>query len=261
MQAVGGLVMAFNMVLGLIVAIRLLRLGARTRGPERWLGVYFLFMWFIGFVLATAIYLGWSDPKLALPETVRSVLHAIYVATSSFGLYGVFVFTQRVFRPASAVAARAVIAAGAALVIAWVGYGVTERFHVGVINGAWYWVGFAVRQVGIVWMAVEALLYWAQLRRRMQVGLAEPILVNRFLLWGIWAVTVSMMQLSDPISRFWYWRITGDAVNYHPEIGRPMTMLSLSVTAVLGTVAALMLLLTFFPTPAYRRWLTRRNAA
>jgi hypothetical protein len=261
LQAIGGLVMAFNMALGLTVAIRLLRLGARTRGPERWLGVYFLFMWFVGFVLATVIYMGWSSPSLALPDTLRSVLHGIYVAASSFGLYGIFVFTQQVFRPTSVAARRAVLAAGITMVLAWIAYGVTEGFRVGVINGPAYWVGYAVRQAAIVWMAVESFLYWAQLRRRIDVGLAEPILVNRFLLWGVWAVAVSLMQLSDPIARLWYWWITGDAVHYQPEIGRPMTLLTLYATAALGTVSGSALLLTFFPTAGYRRWLLARHAA
>ena len=261
LQAVGGLVMTFNVALGLTVAVRLLRLGARTRGPEGWLGVYFLFMWFIAFILATAIYLGWSNPAFALPGSLRSALHGVYVAASSFGLFGIFVFTQRVFRPESGVARRAVVAAGITMLLAWIAYGWMEGFRVGVINGPAYWVGFAVRQAAIVWMAVESYLYWAQLRRRMHVGLAEPILVNRFLLWGVWATTVSLMQLSDPISRVWYWWVTGDAVNYHAEIGRPMTMFTLSVTALLGTIGGAALLLTFFPTAAYRRWLLARHAA
>jgi hypothetical protein len=261
LQAIGGLVMAFNTALGVTVAIRLLRLGARTRGPEGWLGVYFLFMWFIGFLLAAVIYMGWSNPDLALPDSLRSALHGVYVASASFGLYGIFVFTQRVFRPASAVARRAVVAAGLAMVLAWIAYGVTDGFHVGVINGPAYWVGFAVREMAIVWMAVESYLYWAQLRRRMRVGLAEPILVNRFLLWGVWATAVSLMQLSDPASRLWYWWLTGDAVNYHPEIGRPMTLMTLCATALLGTISGSALLLTFFPTAAYRRWLLARHAA
>src|SRR5262249_37269519 len=151
-----------------------------------------------GFLLASAIYMGWSDPRLGLPEAMRSPLHAVYVAVSSFGLFGIFVFTQRVFRPASGAARGAVIAAGVAMALAWAVYGAAEGFRVGVIKGPAYWRGFAVREAAIVWMAIESFLYWAQAKRRMQVGLAEPILVNRFLLWGIWAVAVSLMQLSDP---------------------------------------------------------------
>jgi hypothetical protein len=85
--------------------------------------------------------------------------------------------------------------------------------------------------------------------------------VNRFLLWGIWAVAVSFMQMTDPASRLWYWWVTGDAVTYHPEVAQQVTLTTLAATALLGTVAASALLLTFFPTAAYRRWLTARHAA
>jgi hypothetical protein len=261
MQAIAGLVMTVNMAIALIVAIRLLRLGARTRGPERWLGVYFLFMWFLGFLLASAIYLGWSDARLALPEPWRAPLHGLYIAASSFGLYGIAVFTQRVFRPTSALARHAVTAAGIVLVFAWVAFGLTEGFAVAIVNGWAYWLGFAVRELAIVWLAIESLQYWTQVRRRLHVGLADPIVVNRFLLWGIWAIAVSIMQMTDPASRLWYWWITGDAVTYHVEIGRRVTLTTLSATALLGIVAASTLLLTFFPTIAYRRWLLARHAA
>ena len=261
MQALAGLVMTVDMAIALVVAIRLLRLGARTRGPERWLGVYFLFMWFLGFLLASAIYLGWSDDRLALPEPWRAPLHGLYIAVASFGLFGIAVFTQRVFRPRSALARRAVTATGLLLAFAWIAFGVTEGFAVGIVNGWAYWLGFAVREAAIVWLAVESLRYWGRVRRRLAVGLADPILVNRFLLWGIWAATVSVMQMTDPASRLCYWWMTGDAVTYHAEVAGRLTLTTLAATALLGTIAACALLLTFHPTAAYRRWLLARHAA
>ena len=39
--------------------------------------------------------------------------------------------------------------------------------------------------VPIGWGAVESLRYWALLRRRLALGLAEPVVVDRFRLFGV----------------------------------------------------------------------------
>ena len=148
-----------------------------------------------------------------------------------------------------------------ALALAWIANGWADGFPVGVVNGPAYWIGFALRQAAITWLAVESFLYWSQGRRRLAMGLADPVVVNRFLLWGVFAATVSLMQLSDPIARIWYWAVTGDAVNFHPDVGKPMIRLTLLATSTLGTIAGTTLLLAFFPTAAYRRWLVARRSA
>lgn len=261
MKAITSLIMAANMALGMVAAFRLLRLGARTRGPERWLGVYFLFTWLVGFVLASMIYLSMSGGRFVVPAGLSAPLHAVYVAASGLGLFGIGVFTQRVFHPTSALARGAVISGGITLVLAWIAFGITEGFAVAVMNGPSYWVAFAVRQIPIVWLAVESFRYAARLRLRVGVGLTDPVLANRFLLWGIWATAVSLMQGADPTARLWYWWVAGNAVTFDPEIGKPMILATLGVTSLLGTIAASALLLAFFPTAAYRRWLTRRAIA
>lgn len=45
--------------------------------------------------------------------------------------------------------------------------------------------------IGFGWSGVEALLYWAKLRRRQLLGLADPVVTNRFLLWGACCVATS----------------------------------------------------------------------
>src|SRR5262245_16279983 len=121
MQAIGGLITAGNLLLSLVLGIRLLRLGARTQGPERWPAVYFVFALFLGTVLSSAVYMSWADPRLALPDGPRSVLHAMTLAFSSFGLFGILHFTQLVFRPQSARARRAVVIGSVVLVLSFLG--------------------------------------------------------------------------------------------------------------------------------------------
>jgi hypothetical protein len=45
--------------------------------------------------------------------------------------------------------------------------------------------GEAVRLGGLLWGCVEALTYYSAMRRRLALGLANSVVTNRFLLWGI----------------------------------------------------------------------------
>ena len=45
--------------------------------------------------------------------------------------------------------------------------------------------GEAVRLGGLLWGSSEALRYYAAMRRRLALGLADPVVTNRFLLWGV----------------------------------------------------------------------------
>jgi hypothetical protein len=260
-QAVCGLVTLANCLLAVVIGVRLVRLGVRSRGPEIWLGAYFLGSAFLGTILSSTVYMSWADPMLALPDGLRSTLHAADLVATSAGLLGVQVFTWRVFRPRSERARLVVLASAAIAVLALIGVGATERFHVRVVNGPCYWLGYAVREAAIVWMAAESFLYFGRLRRRLRLGLVDPLLANRFLLWGIWAATVSVMNLSDPVARVGYWWVTGTTTEWLPDVGRPMIAVTLIVTSALGAVTAATLFLTFFPTAGFRRWVTRSPSA
>jgi hypothetical protein len=259
-QAIGGIVTALNCVLCAVIGVRLLRLGARTRGPEAWLGVYFLGATVLGSLLSSTVYMSWADPALALPAGLRRSLHALHLVASAIGLLGVCIFTQRVFRPGSRGARRAVIAAGVLSALSLVGVGLAEGFEVRVVNAPPYWVGFAVREAALVWMAVESFLYFGQLRRRQRLGLVDPLLANRFLLFGLWAGAMSVLMLSDPLARVWYWWLTGTTTDWVPEVGRPIIVALIAVASALGAVTAATLFLAFFPTAGYRRWVARRAA-
>ena len=259
MQAIGGLVTLGNLVLSLVLAMRLLRLSARTQGPERWLGFYFLFAIFLGTIVVSVVYMSWADPTLALPGDLGRVLHATGLAFSSFGFFGILRFTQQVFRPQSALARRSVSLGAVLLVASYVGVGATEGFAVHIVNGPAYWVGFAVRLGAMVWMASESLLYWSRQRRRLRLGLADPVLVNRFLLWGVWASSMALTMLSDPGARLYYWHVTGTTDTWLVAVGEPIIVAMIAVSSLLGVVSGTTLLLTFFPTAGYRRWIAARD--
>ena len=53
-----------------------------------------------------------------------------------------------------------------------------------IFPGAGHWLGWAGRTGAMLWVAIESFRYYGQQRRRLRIGLADPILSNRFLLRG-----------------------------------------------------------------------------
>ncbi len=259
MDVVGGLVTGLNALLCVVLGVRLLRLGARTGGPERLLGVFFLVGHFGATVFGSIVYMGWADPRLALPDPWLRPLHAAQLATGSLGLGCVYAFTWHTFRPGARWARALVRGAVSALVASFAGFGLTEGFAVRVLNGWIYWLGWLARSGALLWMGFESLRYHALQRRRMRLGLADPLVVNRFLLLGLWAAALFLLGASDPLARVWYWSVTGTATHWLPEAGRPIIVATLALTSALGVVTATTLVLAFFPTRGFRRWVGSRH--
>ena len=90
-------------------------------------------------------------------------------------------FTWRVFRPDDPGARAICLGLSAILVAAWATEGLVRGFHAGAIDG-WLTVVLGLRGLGFAWAGIESARYWLQLRRRQRLGLADPLLVNRFLL-------------------------------------------------------------------------------
>jgi hypothetical protein len=261
MEAVGGLVTILNIGLGLAIGAKLLRLARISGGSERWLGLYFLLTFALGQGLACFVYVSWTDPDLALPDAVATPLHGLYLLASNAGFAAIAVFTQHTFRrdslPARAAAAALVSGLGFALLAQALG----EGFAVRVIPGAAYWLGFALRSAALAWLAAESLRWFVALRRRLRLGLAEPLVTNRFLLLGIWACTMLGMGMADVVARIWYVTSTGSAERWVPELAHSIVIATVSTTSALGIVVATTLFLAFFPTAWFRRWIENGSGA
>ncbi|HVP28207.1 MAG TPA: hypothetical protein VMW35_03510 [Myxococcota bacterium] len=261
MQTISGLVTALILLLSLVIGVRLLQVGGRSKGPERWLGVYFLAASLLGTIFSSVLYMGWVDPTLELPAAWRPPLQALHIAAHSAGLFGIWMFTWRTFRPDSTSARGVVLGVALVLVASFVLIGIDDHFAVHIVPGPVYWFSLAVRVAGVVWMSAESFRYGALLRRRLRLGLADPLVANRFVLWGIWAAAVTLLNLSDPLARAWYCAVAGTTTVLVPEVARQMIVIVMAVTSALGIVAAACLFLTFFPTAAYRRWVLARQPA
>ncbi len=263
MIVTSGIVLVLNMILSLIVGLRLLRAPAATRAhPERLLSLYFLLGAFLGNATSSVAYIGWADPSLGIPLGSTTALNASSLLGGTLGAAGVYLFTARTFHgPGSVHERNATLAAWTAIVLmiaCLFAEGVAEGFSIRIVAGPLHWIGFSLRVLAFACAGSESLRYYAASKRRLRLGLAEPIVTNRFLLWGVWALTTGLLLSSELIARVLYLTATGDAA-LSPEavaqVAQPIITTTVTVTGALGSIAVTVLFMTFFPTPGFLRWL------
>ncbi len=106
-----------------------------------------------------------------------------------------------------------------------------------------------------LWVALEPLSYRRQLLRRLRLGLAaEPLVVDRFLLWGCGSLARTAMVVAGAITSLIEQRVL-------PETTLIMTVTVLVFVSACGLFTAVAYWLTFFPTQRYTRWVSRRYAS
>jgi hypothetical protein len=98
------------------------------------------------------------------------------------------------------------------------------------------------------WTAWESLRYHGLMRRRVRLGLADPEVSNRFLLWGLMSVFVIAGILLNTIAM-----ARGIRVFQSPSI-----LLASSTT---GLAQAVLLVLAFLPPRFYSSWVRGRAAS
>jgi hypothetical protein len=257
-----GVVTALNLVLSLVVGLRLLALSRRGGwpAPELSLAIYFLVSAFLGTPPQVVVYGGMGDPRLAVPDAWARGLLAFAVLAMAIGAAGAYVFTWKTFRPDRLFAKAIVVAGCGCLALGYAIEAVREGFAPVMFAGPGHWIGWLGRTMATFGVAFESFRYWLLLRRRLRLGLADPVVTNRFLLWAVWAACATLNFVADLASRALY-RLVFGTIQPVPEYLAQTVAPTIAVTMVLGAVSALTLFLTFFPTPAYLRWVTSRAAA
>jgi hypothetical protein len=259
-MAFGALVTLLNLLLCLVVGTRLLRAAlAPDRRPELALAIYFLASAFLSTVCQGLVYGGVVDPSIALPERASRLVLGLGVFGMAVGGAAVFVFTWLSFRRDARWARWLAVAGSLVAIGGWVFEALHEGFSVSLAPGPGHWVAWVGRTAPIVWVTAESLRYWGTLRRRLRVGLADPVVVNRFLLWGIWSAATFVNLAADLIARLIYLAAAG-TTEIVMDVVTPVVVGTMAVTMVLGVISAATLFLTFFPTARYRRWLESRAA-
>jgi hypothetical protein len=261
-MAFGGVVTLLNLILALVVGVRLLRVGlGDERRPELALSVYFLASAFLSTVCQGLVYGGLIDPRLALDEQISRAVLGLGILGMAVGGAAISLFTWQTFRRDSSWARWAALA-GSCLALGGFGFeAVHEGFALRLVPGAGHWAAWLGRTVPMVWVTVESFRYWAMLRRRLRFGLADAMVVNRFLIWGIWSAANFVNLAADLVARVVYTTLAGTNTELVMEVIRPVVIGTMAVTMILGIVSAATLFLTFFPTPAYRRWVEARAEA
>jgi hypothetical protein len=225
------------------VGVKLLRLARRTHGfPERVVG----FSLFVLSAVAWPLMLAASAP---LPEPVLRGARVGASLAMAFGWSGVFLFTWRVFRPGpgwgrtlAGVGISVELAAGLAGVIRALALDDASALSRPAPSGLVLLLG---AEVVYVWTALESFRYRALLRRRIPLGLADPLVADRFGLWG-WTGVLG----GGSIAPATFAMLTG---------GDPNTLWSHLVVGVCGLACSGVLYLAFLPPAVYARFV-RENA-
>jgi len=127
---------------------------------------------------------------------------------------------------------------------AWVG----DWEGINPLANPWYWIEFFGGFVPSIWMASEGFAQYFKMRRRLKLGLCEPMACNRFLLWGIagalWVILEGVVTAND-------------FANARTGEWSPLLDVGIAVFEVVP-VAAIWFL--FFPPAFYCRWVERRGS-
>jgi hypothetical protein len=230
MQLLGFLGVAALALASLAVGARLVVLGLRGgRAPELWIGLSYLFAGFLSCVATLAV----GEMRRTGSELADATGLAA-AATLHAGVACLAVFVWSVFRRGTRGGTAAVCAAVAYVALTFVGVALEGPSQ----PGAGAWAALAGRIAVYTWAAAESFAEWAAARRRVRLGLADPLVANRLLLWGVGTGCVLALWIHSGLTML---RGQTDATASYPLI------------AVLGITCAATSWLAFFPPAFYRR--------
>ena len=235
----------FMVIVGVALVVfgaRVMRMGNGRSAPEWWLGAFFAFLGAMAWALPTAAHLGAESSAARLITIVNDLC-------SSVGLCLLLVFVLKVFRPDSARAWQLgwfvmALNMAAGVHIAWYG------LALGLVDGTALIV-LSTRGVILAWAFVETAMEAGRARKRVSLGLTDPLVANRFLLWAIWTGVFTAL----PVVAAGF--VASGAITASGpggEIGPAVRFLLL----FMGGAAAIALgagWLSFFPPRPYRRWI------
>jgi hypothetical protein len=231
------------MVSSLVIGIRLLVLWSRSRRlPELLIACGILGIGPVGFALTLVA----TTSGDALP-TFASVCLAAALLSTSAGAFATAIFNWRVFRPDSS-GLRVVVGIVAVLFVgAFVWEAITSGFADPNAAASGFRPYSVLSTIILLWGAAESLRYFAMMRRRAKLGLADPLVTNRFLLWGL---GIGAAGVGSAIS------VTVCTVTGQHMLAIPWVTISNSLH---GLTAAVLMWVAFIPPGFYRRLVESRS--
>jgi hypothetical protein len=229
-------------VASLTAGVRLVMLWWRTRElPELLIGIGVLGIGPVGFGLMTMAQLS----RAGHPELSRWIF-AVAVLAVCTGGFAKYVFNWRVYHPRQAFVRWIVWTAGLLLAGCYATEFLTSGFRNQYAQSLTN-IGRSTLLVGcLLWGSAEALVYWRKMRRRLRLGLADPVVTNRFFLWGLGAGAAGVGTAVG---------ISAQVFTGLPPLQLPWITLSSSLH---GLTAAVALWLAFVPNQAYLQFIEAR---
>jgi len=250
---VAGIAQVLFLASAFLLAGHLLLQARRSRElPELLLGLHLLLAMGAGYLLISMGFV--AAQQAAAPRTVIALLVGAGYFATILGLIATLIFNYRVFRPGSRRALAFIWLVIVAMGLGWAGYGLSGEFGRARFEGTWLWIMIGGILAANLWVALEPLFYRRQLLRRLQLGLAEPLVVDRFRLWGYGSLARTAMVVVGAISSVSEQRMETTA----PLVQSVVVLVFLSAC---GLFTAAAYGLTFFPTQRYVRWVSRRYAS
>jgi hypothetical protein len=227
-----------------VVGVRLLLLWRKTHElPELLIGLGVLGIGPVGFGFMTIGELC----RAGAPELGR-VLIGTGLAAMSGGCAAKYLFNWRVYHPQSRALQPLVGLACLLLLVCLAWEYQATGFRTLAEPGASYFLRIGLQVGCLLWGSGEALRYWDRMRRRVRLSLADPVVSNRFLLWGLGAGAAGIGTAVGGFAQWW---------TRLPPTELPWAMVSSSMH---GLVAAIALWLAFVPSARYTRWVRSRAA-
>lgn len=194
----------------LFVGGRLIWLSFKTRGlPEFMLGAGLFMMGGVGYPLMTV-----AVQATGLSDGTRIAMLAAQMCTTIAGMSGLTWFTRHVFRPTQRWATGLMLA----IVTGYVAMALAQIMGPGMMtylsapeSGPWSGTTYAGTVV-MTWAGVESLRYYGMQRKRMVLGLADPVVTDRFRLWAISMLTADAITVASAVFMAMGVPIAGTAV-------------------------------------------------
>ncbi len=228
------------MLTSLVVGSRLVWLYLQRRKlPELLMAIGLLFTGFLAFAVGTAAkILVVGTPSLQLD------MATLGLSIEYLGDAALVLFAWRVFHAEKRWATGVVVALALLFVAAFCGevlsHQVLRYADSQPMSGPWIPLGLATRGLAPSWIAFECFRFHAQLRRRVRIGLADPLVMHRVGLWGLAMAACALAYVVPIVHRLIY----GTGIREH--------LWAISAVSALAMVTAVSLWFAFLPPPKYR---------
>jgi hypothetical protein len=232
----------FSLIAALIylaVGARLFALSRRTHGrPEYLLALTYL---------CTGIaYFLYEFPGLFGLDAIwiQILARTIY----SIGILPLLLFTRDVFRSDSRWAHALVWSIALSLFIGVFFSTLNGDIEGLIVDSVWFWCDWIGYTAPYIWMSTEALIAYRSARKRLRLGLCEPGVAHRFLLWALFGffaalAGIALIPLYLEFASTQVWPDWGDYVS-----------------GGLEAFSTVVLWFVFFPPAFYQRWINRTAA-